>query len=318
PLPVKEPSSTLFNLLNQLIQSGNQLASIAEIFVGKMPGQNTPATTTQETIQQGMAVFTAIYKRVYRSLAKEFKKIYRLNRMNPDCVAEEQKIGGIPMQSSDYDLPDWVVIPGADPTGDSSAARIAKLQGIGNLMNMGTINPQTYTQMYIDSSQIPNGDSLIAQPQPPQPDPKVATEQAKQQTEQLKQQGLQQKQQGDQQKQQSDISAKQQELQIKERMAALEATSKQAEVRHAETLQAMKLQGEDTHNKLDLMSKLLDQHFQAQKHGQEMAHSAGEFAIANARANAVHAQTMNQKDQAFQQKQKQAKLTKGKKPNKGA
>ena len=80
PLPQNEPSPVLFQLLGMLIQSGNQLASIAEIFVGKMPGQNTPATTTQETVQQGMAVFTAIYKRVYRSLKQEFKKLYRLNK----------------------------------------------------------------------------------------------------------------------------------------------------------------------------------------------------------------------------------------------
>jgi hypothetical protein len=39
-------------------------------------GAKHPATTTQETVQQSMAVFTAIYKRVYRSLAQEFKKIY--------------------------------------------------------------------------------------------------------------------------------------------------------------------------------------------------------------------------------------------------
>ena len=64
-MPTKEPSNVLLQLMKMLVTSGNQLASIAEIFVGKMPGQNTPATTTQETIQQGMAVFTAIYKRVY-------------------------------------------------------------------------------------------------------------------------------------------------------------------------------------------------------------------------------------------------------------
>ena len=75
----------LFNLLDLLIKSGKELASSAENFVGKMPGQNTPATTTMATIEQGMKVFTAVYKRVYRSL-KEFRKIYKLNRtyLNPE------------------------------------------------------------------------------------------------------------------------------------------------------------------------------------------------------------------------------------------
>ncbi len=79
PLPTKEPSNVLFQLMGTLITSGKELASVAEIFVGKMPGQNTPATTTMATIEQGMKVFTAVYKRIYRSLRSEFKKLFELN-----------------------------------------------------------------------------------------------------------------------------------------------------------------------------------------------------------------------------------------------
>ena len=79
PIPAKEPSNVLFQLLGMLVTSGKELASVAEIFTGKMPGQNTPATTTMATIEQGMKVFTAIYKRIYRSLAKEYKKFFDLN-----------------------------------------------------------------------------------------------------------------------------------------------------------------------------------------------------------------------------------------------
>jgi chaperonin GroES len=55
--------------MGALITSGKELASVAEIFTGKMPGQNTPATTTMATMEQGMKVFTAVYKRIYRALA---------------------------------------------------------------------------------------------------------------------------------------------------------------------------------------------------------------------------------------------------------
>lgn len=258
PLPAKEPSGTLFQLLNLLIQSGNQLASIAEIFVGKMPGQNTPATTTQETVQQSMAVFTAIYKRVYRSLAKEFRKLYRLNRVCPDCVAEEQKIGGIPMQASDYDLPDWTIVPGADPTGDSTTVKLAKLQQVGQLLSMGTINPMVYTKMMLEANETPNADQLMQQPPPPQPDPK-------QQTEAAKTQQIQMKTQADSQKAQQTAAAKQQELSIKERLAEIDLAMKAAEQRHQETLQAMEAQGVRHQQAMDLISKVLEQHFQTQK-----------------------------------------------------
>lgn len=78
PLPTKEPSSVLFQLMGTLITSGKELASVAEIFTGKMPGQNTPATTTMATVEQGMKVFTAVYKRIFRALAEEFDKILNL------------------------------------------------------------------------------------------------------------------------------------------------------------------------------------------------------------------------------------------------
>lgn len=92
------------------MKSGKELASVAEIFVGKMPGQNTPATTVA-TIEQGMKVFTAVYKRVYRSLTKEFRKIYKLNKiyLNPteyiSALDEE-------VTQSDYTGPEDDVVPG--------------------------------------------------------------------------------------------------------------------------------------------------------------------------------------------------------------
>jgi chaperonin GroES len=79
PLPAAQPSQTLFELMGSLVTSGKELASVAEIFVGKMPGQNTPATTTMASIEQGMKVFTAVYKRIYRALSEEFNKLFVLN-----------------------------------------------------------------------------------------------------------------------------------------------------------------------------------------------------------------------------------------------
>ena len=153
-----------------------------------------------------MAVFTAIYKRVYRSLASEFKKIYWLNKINPDIVDEESKLAGIQLQASDYDLPDWVIIPGADPTGDSSTVRMAKLQQVGQLLQLGTIDPMWYTRSMLDANEIPNAQQAIRQPQPPPPDPKA---------ELLKQKGQQ-----DAQAHQMDMQGKQQDLETKGQLGA--------------------------------------------------------------------------------------------------
>lgn len=228
-MPTKEPSNVLMALLQMLIQSGNQLASIAEIFVGKMPGQNTPATTTQETVQQGMAVFTAIYKRVYRSLSKEFKKIFWLNKICPDIVEEESKLSGMQLEASDYDLPEWAVIPGADPTGDSTSTRMMKLQQVGQLLQMGTIDPMVYTRMVLDANEIPNAQQLMKQPQPPPPDPKM---------ELLKQKGQQ-----DAETHQMDMQGKQQDVVTKGELAEIKKATLAYKAQHEQQMQALKEQG---------------------------------------------------------------------------
>ena len=185
PLPVREPSGVLFNLLNLLLTSGKELASVAEIFVGKMPGQNTPATTTMATIEQGMKVFTAVYKRIYRSLAKEFQKIYVLNReyMNPE---EYIDVLDQPVQQSDYMGPENDIIPGADPAAVSNQEKQAKVQALMQLLQLGTINPMAVTQLYLEAYEIPNAESFIMQPQQPQPDPKQQEMELKAQLEQQK------------------------------------------------------------------------------------------------------------------------------------
>jgi hypothetical protein len=193
-----------------------------------------------------MAVFTAIYKRVYRSLAMEFKKIYWLNKINPKIVEEESKLAGMQLQASDYDLPDWVIIPGADPTGDSSTTRMAKLQQVGQLLQMGTIDPMWYTRTMLDANEIPNAQQAIRQPQQPQPDPKIAL--------------MQQKGQQDAQAHQMDMQAGQQEIGNKQALAQIEEQKQHNKMTHDSTMQAMKMQGEQAETKHNMVKQVLQQH----------------------------------------------------------
>jgi chaperonin GroES len=200
PLPVKEPSAVLFQLMGALITSGKELASVAEIFVGKMPGQNTPATTTMATIEQGMKVFTAVYKRIYRSLASEFKKIYRLNEvyLNPQTYVEvlDDNVNPNDFKAIGYDI-----VPGADPTAVSQTERLLKAQGLLELLPMGVLDPIEVVTRVLEAQEQPNVQKLFHQEvqqtgQPPQqPDPKAQELQMKQaameQTSQMKMQEMQ-------------------------------------------------------------------------------------------------------------------------------
>jgi len=262
PLPSKEPSGVLFNLLNMLISSGNQLASIAEIFVGKNPGQNTPATTTQETVKQGMAVFTAVYKRVYRSLAKEFKKLYRLNTIVPGIVEEESRaIGGEPLSASDYN-DENIIIPGGDPTGDSETMKQAKIDAVGQMLGIGTIDPMAFTQWALQTKEIPNWQQLLAKPQPPAPDPAAETEKLKQQTEQIKQQGMQTKF-------QQEGEARSQLLESEKALAAIKDMEAQSKYRHEESKRSMELMTKK-------MEGMMDGMFQAQKNRMDLIHTSAQ------------------------------------------
>ena len=193
PLPTKEPSNVLFQLMGSLITSGKELASVAEIFTGKMPGQNTPATTTMATVEQGMKVFTAVYKRIYRSLLEEFKKIFYLNKLyiDPNKVI---KVLDMAIGPNDFDDETCDVIPGADPNAVTNQEKLMKSQGLLELLQMAgpILNPVEIVYRVLEAQEHPNIEKLFSQEVlqtgqiPQQPDPKLLAIQAKAQNDQQK------------------------------------------------------------------------------------------------------------------------------------
>jgi len=191
PLPTKEPSKVLFELMGTLVTSGKELASVAEIFVGKMPGQNTPATTTMATIEQGMKVFTAVYKRIYRSLKEEYKKLFELNRiyLNPEKYVQVLDKQVMP---EDFDKKSYNVCPSADPSTPTQTEKLMKAQGLLELLPLGTLDPLEVTKRVLEAQEQPNMEMIFhpsiretGQFQPP-PNPKMQEMEMKGQMEERK------------------------------------------------------------------------------------------------------------------------------------
>lgn len=122
------PSPVLFQLLGMMVESGKEIANIKDILSGDMPRQQT-ATTTLAMIEQGMKVYTAIYKRVYRALRDEFRLLYGLNARYLDpqrytTVLDDQQAISV----DDYNLDAVDVSPVADPNIVTDAQRLTRAQ----------------------------------------------------------------------------------------------------------------------------------------------------------------------------------------------
>lgn len=184
PLPVREPSNVLFQLLGTLIQSGKELASIAEIFTGKMPGQNTPASTTMATIEQGLKVFTSIYKRIYRALGREFEKLFKLNELylpSQDVSFAYDRDGVVidgTVNKELYANAKVKIVPAADPNMISETQKLILLQGLQELAQFGNINPRVLTQRGLELQGQPGIAELMEMP-PQGPPPEVQIEMRK-------------------------------------------------------------------------------------------------------------------------------------------
>jgi chaperonin GroES len=174
PMPTKDPSPVLFQLLGMLNEVGKELSSVSEIMTGKMPGQNTPATTTMTAVEQGLKVFTAIHKRIYRSLTKEFKLLYRLNSKYLADDVEFTILGtqtGATAYQNDYKDGKIDVLPAADPNVATEAQKLAKAQGLLELLQSGLINPQVVIKRVLEAQNQPGIEELLQVPEKgPSPD----------------------------------------------------------------------------------------------------------------------------------------------------
>ena len=173
PLPFKEPSQTLFQLLGLLIQIGNDLSSTTDALQGKQPAQNVASSTFSQLVEQGTKVFTAINRRVYRSLKKEYRKIYDLNYEYLD-QSEYQRILDDPAADvkADFEPLSLDILPVADPTISSEQQRLQKATLIQQLRS---VDVREADKMLLESMQFDPAmiDRLLPKPDqnaPPSPE----------------------------------------------------------------------------------------------------------------------------------------------------
>ena len=166
PLPFKEPSGSLFNLLGYMVDAGQRFASTADLNVGDV-NPNAPVGSTVALIEQGSKAFSAIHKRLHYAQGQEFKLLADLNAENlPDEFSFAQAGAAEIIYRTDFD--DRIdIVPVSDPNIFSTAQRIAQAQAV---LEMARSAPQlhdlyeAYKRMY-EAIRIPNIDEILQKPE---------------------------------------------------------------------------------------------------------------------------------------------------------
>ena len=175
-LPFKEPSATLFNLLNYCVESGKRFASIADMQVGDM-SQQSPVGTTMALLERGSKVMSAIHKRCYYAMKQEFKILAQVfaDYLPPEYPYDVYG-GERTIKAQDFDKK-VDVIPVADPDIFSMTQRIQVAQAE---LQLAQTNPQmhniheAYRRMY-EALGVKNINGILKPPpEPPRPlDPAI-------------------------------------------------------------------------------------------------------------------------------------------------
>ena len=140
PLPFKEPSGALFNLLGLITDAGRRFANTADMNVGDV-NPNAPVGTTVALIEQGSKSFSAIHKRLHYAQGQEFKLLAKLNaKYLPENFDFALSGSSSVIYAADFN--DRIdIIPVSDPNIFSTAQRIAQAQSI---MQMANAAPQLH------------------------------------------------------------------------------------------------------------------------------------------------------------------------------
>ena len=169
PLPYKEPSATLANLLGVVVDSGKRFAQVADAKIADM-NSNAPVGTTVALIEQGSKIISSIHKRLHYGQKQEFRMLAEIFSENP--MPYPYFVGNVPPETMQKDFDGRVdILPVSDPNIFSMAQRLSLAQ---TQLQMAQAAPQmhnlreAYRRMY-DALDIKNIDAILPEPPKPQP-----------------------------------------------------------------------------------------------------------------------------------------------------
>lgn len=282
PLPVREPSAVLFQLLSLLIEYCNRVSGATDLMVGETPGQNTPAETSRNALEQGMKIYTAIFKRVWRGMKGEFQKLYRLNGIYMAVGRTTYGTQADFVKKEDYLLPSDAICPVADPNITSPAAKLQQAMTLKQLAaSTPGYDPEAVERRVLKAMGVDGIDEVYPglEKRPPQgKDPKIQIQEMKNQLAMMQLQASQMQFAATLREEQRLNNAKITELQAKavKTVEDIQGDQQDREINAANTMiGALKHHNDRLSTQIDSIMRLTEM-----KHEREMADGAGISGVA--------------------------------------
>ena len=161
PLPYKEPSATLLQLLDKITTEGRRLGAISDMNISDMSA-NAPVGTTLALLERTLKPMAAVQARVHYAMKQEFKLLKAiLSEYAPAEYAYQPVRGEVGARQADYLMVD--VIPVSDPNSSTMAQRVVQYQAV---LQMSAQAPQIYDlpqlhRQMIEVLGVKNADKLV-------------------------------------------------------------------------------------------------------------------------------------------------------------
>jgi hypothetical protein len=162
PLPYKEPSQTLYQLLNTVVEEGRRFAATADMKISDM-GANAPVGSTLALLERQLKVMTAVQARVHFTLKQELQLLAVIIRDYTDDEYTYEPDGeqGPRAKKSDYRHVD--ILPVSDPNAATLSQRVVQYQAVIQLAQSA---PDIYDlpklhRGMLDVLGIKNADKLV-------------------------------------------------------------------------------------------------------------------------------------------------------------
>lgn len=152
PLPYKEPSGALMNLVTQMAETGMRVGGTSEALVGEGKA-DAPVGTTLALIEQATKILNSVHKRMHTAQSEEFELLRREFKEHPESFWQRNRRPAYQWDEDQFlkALEDCDLVPQADP---NTASQTQRLMKVAALKQLAASNPSLYDPVAIDSAAL--------------------------------------------------------------------------------------------------------------------------------------------------------------------